>query len=402
MEPSLRLLRLLPLTLLPLWGCATVENSSAEGSPLRVTQRWVQQVGEGSDRLHLQFTPIAVGRSIIAASHQGRVIALEQERGQRLWQRDLHLPLNTGGVVANTAEKSLLLFAGDEVVIALDAIDGEEVWRYEAGGEVITPAVVSGKRALIRSGDGRLIALDVATGKQLWVYRWSVSLLTLRGNSAPVVIDDKVLFGNGEGALIALDLRRGEELWQIKVAIPRGRSELERMVDIDANIVVSGDRIYLTAYGKGMSCYNIVNGRLLWKREVGGESGAAIADSRLYLADRDGVLWSLSADDGSSFWRQPLLRRRHLTPPVVSGNYLIVGDEQGKLHWFLRQSGLPVAEVALKSFKEWFPRRVTDDRYHSLFPDSRAILAPPLVDENRVYAMDQRGVLAAFSAVVAP
>ncbi|MBF0220118.1 MAG: outer membrane protein assembly factor BamB [Gammaproteobacteria bacterium] len=367
---------------------------------LPVLQRWVRQIGEGSGGLHLHLSPVLLWDQLIATSRDGAMIALAPKTGEILWQRRLTESLYSGVVGVLNGEQKLLLVAAESSVIALDAVTGQQLWQQPLSSESGAAPVVVGDRVLQRSVDGHLAAFHLTTGKLLWQYQWSVSLLTLRGSVAPVVAQKMVLIGTGDGRLIAVDLQRGEELWILPVAEARGRSELERLVDINTEPLVVGDWIYVSPHQRGISSYNLNSGRQLWHREISGDRGATIdADKRLYLSDAAGLLWSLAASNGDTYWKQDALKSRHLTAPVLQGEYLLVGDDLGRLHWLLRRSGQLVATMQVASFTEWFPRHSSYQGYSAHVRQSRALIAPPLVDGHWVYAMDQRGVLAAYELI---
>ena len=87
----------------------------------------------------------------------------------------------------------------------------EELWSFDAGGDVeSSPAVVGGK-VYFGSGDGSVYAVDVQTGDVEWRFRTDGEIY-----SSPAVVDGLVLIGSEDGNLYALDAASGDERWRFE------------------------------------------------------------------------------------------------------------------------------------------------------------------------------------------
>src|SRR5690606_2093872 len=82
------------------------------------------------------------------------------------------------------------------------------------------------------------------------------------------------------------------------------------------------------------------NGRPLWNRDVGGYAGLALLADRLIVTDPAGTVWALDRNNGSALWKQEALARRWLTTPALQGDYIVVGDIEGYLHWIRASDGV--------------------------------------------------------------
>ena len=125
---------------------------------------------------------------------------------------------------------------------------GKLQWKVDASSEVLMPAQIAAERVIIRSVDGRISALNLADGSEKWSYKRDVPALSLRGNSQPIIKQSYIFNGLDNGRLVTLDLLDGHTIFDIAVSTPGGRSELERLVDIDGDSVLTNDSLYMASY----------------------------------------------------------------------------------------------------------------------------------------------------------
>lgn len=361
-------------------------------NPIDVTRVWALKDGQGIGSNYLKLGPVvADGRGFIT-DDTGELRAFDVKDGSTLWHTKLHLPV-TGGV--GYADQRVLVGTRRARVLALDPKTGKVLWQTTVSSEVLSPPRGSDGVVVVRTIDGRLFGLDAADGHLLWTYDRGVPVLTLRGTSAPVISNGIVIAGFDSGKLAALTLKDGTVLWEADVAIPHGRTELERMVDIDGDPVVVGDTIYVASYQGRVAAVQLDSGRLLWARDVSSYAGIAVDDKKVYVSDATGQVWALDRYSGATLWKQDKLLHRYLTAPAVYGAYVVVGDLDGYLHWMSRDDGRLVARIRISEPDDVFALlepSTGDDRY----VERRDVLAPPVVADNLLMAVDRRGVLAAY------
>lgn len=282
-------------------------------------------------------------------------------------------------------------------MVALSAADGKQIWRSEVSSEVIARPAVANGTVVVRTNDGKLFALEASSGLRRWVYDRSVPPLTLRGNSAPVIASDLVIAGSDNGRLTALQLTNGTVFWETAISHPSGKTELERMIDIDADPVVVGDVVYAVTYQGRLAAVQIGSGRILWARDMSSYTGMAVDDYRIYLSDSEGQVLALNRRNGATLWRQDKLLRRSTTRPQLDGPYLVVADYDGYLHWLSRESGKLAGRARLNAAYYLFTDEY--DGYEHVFRKENNVLARPLVAGERVIAVDRTGYLAAFRRI---
>ena len=229
----------------------------------------------------------------------------------------------------------------------LDAETGAEKWAAKVPSEIIAAPVIGQGMVLVRSNDGRITAFDPNNGERRWFWNHDLPTLTVRGNDGVVLGPGYVFVGNDDGTVAALSLGDGRPLWEQTVGQPDGRTELDRMADVDGTPALDGTTLFASSYKKQTMAIDAPSGRPLWAQEHGGAGRVGVAGDRVVVTDPAGVVWALDKTGGSALWQQPGLARRNLSGAVVHGDYAVVGDYDGYLHWLRIDNGDFGARVRL-------------------------------------------------------
>lgn len=337
---------------LVLSGCSTVKGwfgkSKDDGKPTEpaelvdftatanVSKLWSANVGKGEDRLGARQGPSAADGRVYAAAVEGGVRALDLQTGKSVWTYKSEERLSGG---PGAGDGLVVVGSLDGKVIALDAATGAEKWQAKVPSEVIAAPAIGQGLVLVRSNDGRVSAFDAASGERRWFANHDLPSLTVRGN-APVTLGPGVVFvGNDDGTVSAMGLTDGRPLWNQVVGVPEGRTELERMADVDGPVVLDDTTVYATSFKKETVAIDGPSGRPLWTRENGGAGGLGIASGSVVVADPAGTVWALDKSSGAPLWSNDKFARRSLTAPTVQGDYAVVGDFDGYLHWLRLDNG---------------------------------------------------------------
>lgn len=364
--------------LVVLAGCAATDNTEPpaplpEITPsLRIEKLWGRFIGAQTQGRYVRFRPYLADDRLVVADTRGRVWSLQVDTGKVLWKTNTGLDL-LGGV--GGGEDVVVVGARTGEAVGLRLATGEELWRRRLSSEVLAVSDIDLGVVVARTGDGKLHALTAASGEVVWQAGRQTPALSLRGASRPVLTGGLVVTGFDTGKLVLLALDRGNVLWESAVTVPTGRSELERLVDIDGEIAVDGGRIYASAYQGQVAALSQRDGRILWSRDISSYTGLALDGDNLYITDEHGAVWCLDRETGAALWRQDALRRRGLTAPAVMGDYVVVGDYQGYLHWLSKFDGRFLARVQV---------------------DEAGMLATPLVRGDTVYALGNSDQLMAW------
>ena len=303
---------------------------------LKVDRLWSVSLGGGAEHLRLALRPIVVDDVLYTASHKGDVVALSATNGRRLWSTRTKLPLSAGPEVG---EGVVVLGSSDGDVIALSAEDGKELWRQSIAAEILAQPLIVRDLVVVRTVNGRLEALSLTDGTSRWSIEESVPRLTLRGTAPPVLAGDRIIAGFDNGRVLAVDARSGEVLWETIVNAPSGRTELERLADIDAPARVSGNDVFVVGFQGRMAMLALESGQIWWARDASSYRGFAMDERTLYLTGADGVIMALRRTDGAVLWEQDALLRRSLTAPAIDGDAIVVGDLEGYVHWLDKATG---------------------------------------------------------------
>lgn len=313
-----------------------------EIAPSAVVQKlWSSSVGGGAAELGAGLVPAVAGGRAYFASPNGDIVAYDAASGRRLWDKKYEAfsggPGTDGSiVVAGTIDGAL---------IAVDAESGSELWRARMSSEVISAPVVSGGTVVAIANDGRTHALNAKDGSQIWAVDRGVPLLSLRGNSAPILTPSSVIVAGANGTVSALALTDGRPIWEQRVGVGEGRTDLERMVDVDGRMVVLNGDLFVVGYESGAQALTVDGGRTLWQRDMSSVAGLAAANDGVFIAASDGAVWALDRRSGGALWKNEALLHRMLSAPAVMGDYVVVGDLEGYLHWFKRADG----EIAVRT-----------------------------------------------------
>jgi outer membrane protein assembly factor BamB len=337
-----------------------------------IKKHWSSKVGGDAEFLRVALRPVGDGNRIYAASFNGNVIAFDPESGKQVWRNKLDLPLASGPGVGDGL---VVVVTTDGLALALDTADGSERWRAYVGGESLATPLVSDEHVVVQTVDNRLLALSSFDGTERWSIEQSIPLLTMRGSASPVQAGRNIIAGFDNGRLLAVDISTGDVQWESMLSPPSGRSDLDRLADIDGDIAVVGQDIYAAGYHGRVASLASESGQILWARELSTYEGVTADWSNVYSTLENGEIVALNRSTGTEIWRQGALLRREPTAPVSFRNTVVVGDLEGYLHFFSNVDGEPVARVRA---------------------GKQAIISTPIVVADRLFVQSDDGTISAW------
>lgn len=401
------LLMLSLLALLPAFaGCSLINKIINRGGnvqppkeltaftpTLQVQRIWKQSVGNGAGRSGIRMAPAYADGKLYVASVGGQLEALDANTGKTIWRDDTrthgwfgfgHKRYPDAMYAGGPSVSGDLLVVGtlDGHVYGMDAATGKQRWAAELSNEVVSPPSIDEGVVYARTNDGRIYALDGATGQRKWVNDQSeVPLLSLRGNGPLLVAHGVVFFGTDDGKLIAARADTGSIQWQQVLAKGEGRSDIEKLNDADGALDLDGNTLYATAYHGQLTSVDAPSGRVNWNHPFSSYVGVAEAGGHLIGVDDQSLVWAFDAATGANMWKQDALEYRWLTAPAIQGQYAVLGDLEGYVHWLDLKDGKIAARERLSK---------------------GAIRARPLVVGDTVFVEDQSGDLAAYRIATSP
>ncbi|HWZ64118.1 MAG TPA: outer membrane protein assembly factor BamB [Steroidobacteraceae bacterium] len=344
-------------------------------STLRVARVWSATVDDKKAlKLRLGLTLSVADDRVYAAGHKGDVVALALASGHQLWRTHLKAPLS-GGTAAG--DGLVLIGSSDGQLFALDAANGSRRWSVRVNGEVLAPAAIAAHLIALRTVDGKLHALSPVDGHELWVQQQQVPRLSLRGTARPVIVGDVVLSGFDNGKILAVSSGDGSVQWEANVAPPHGRTELERLDDIDTAVRVSGQDVYTVGFQGKVAMLALDNGQIWWSHDASSYRSLTLDDDALYMTSADGEIVALRTRTGAELWRQKALLHRGLTAPAAMDDdkALVTADFQGYVHWLDKATGALAARASSGKAR---------------------VSAAPLVVGDMVLVINDRGQISAF------
>ncbi len=366
-----------------LGGCSVFGDKDDEEKPAElvefeqrvgVRKAWSASVGGDGKGLRLGLVPATNGARVFVASNEGRVVAFDAITGDRVWQVETELPLSGGPGVGRDR---IALGTSEGQLVALAIESGEILWNVNMGSEVLSAPAFTQDRIITRTGDGSLIALDADTGDMLWDVRKRVQGLTLRGAASPVVSGELVITGFDDGTLGAYQVASGLPAWERATAERRGRTEFDRLADVDGRVATVGEDVFVVGFQGTASLLSSTDGAPVWRQDLSSHESVAVDWSRVYVSRaNDDAVVALGRRTGVIEWQQDSLSLREVSGPAVAGSVVIVGDFDGYVHFMDAASGEFVAR-----------RRVSDAR----------IVAAPLVVGELVYVLASDGTLVAYA-----
>ena len=342
---------------------------------LEIREVWSHKVGRGTERLRLGLAPVSDGERIYVGSHDGTAAAFGLTDGEEFWTVKTDEPLAAGPGIGSGV---VVFGTSDGTLVALDAETGETRWLRPVASEVLAPPVVGQDIVVFRTVDGRLNAVSIETGDDLWTVVQTLPVLTLRGNSAPIIIGNTVIAGFDNGRVGAYELDTGISVWEIALASPTGRSEIDRLVDVGMDLEVFGNDVYAATFQGRAAAIDLGQGAVIWQQDLSSFTGIGVDLQNVYVTDDASIVYALDRLTGIERWRQDELRLRGLTAATRYRETVVVADYQGYVHWLAGTDGSFAAR-----------RRAA----------SSAIVAQPLAIGPIVYVQSEDGTVAAFEIV---
>ncbi|MDD4914884.1 MAG: outer membrane protein assembly factor BamB [Methylococcales bacterium] len=340
---------------------------------IQIDMLWKESVGDGADQIKLKLIPAISASRLYVADHKGLLQARQLAGGDLIWETRTSYPFAAGPVIG---QQYLIIGSSHGEVVAYDFATGEQKWSTTVSSEVLAVPVVTKGKIILRTTDGKIIVLSESDGALLWSAEHSVPALSIRGAGAPLVQDDVMIFGCANGKLMALQLSDGKTLWEVTITIPSGRSEVERLVDLDTDPIAAHGTLFISSYQGGTSAVSSADGEVIWRNDNVSTYTGITADYRyLYLSDNRSEVWQLDQRNGAALWKQKELHNRQLTEAVVYQNYVVVGDFEGYVHWLSTADGRLMGRIKISK---------------------EPIEARPVIVDGIVYIYAKDGTLAAL------
>ncbi|BBP46484.1 hypothetical protein THMIRHAS_18570 [Thiosulfatimonas sediminis] len=278
---------------------------------------------------------------VFVANSQGFVTALQKDNQSRwtdqvAWESRLDEVITAGPTLDGS---NLYVGTAKGRLKALNPRTGELQWQVQLSSEILSKPVVFDNAVFTRTVDGKVYSLNRRDGKVIWVAEHQMPSLSLRGAPQVLPTEDFVFVAWETGIVQALSTVSGELQWEARIAIPAGRTDLERMVDVQANLQLRDGVLYALGYHGKLAAINPANGNFIFLKEVSGLRDFVIDEQAVYLVDENDVLYAFDAKSGAQLWKQQSMKNRFIGDLAMYQNQLLVTDSWGYLHWFNKLQG---------------------------------------------------------------
>ena len=373
--------RILPIVLLALVAACSKDKDPdrpaklvAFPEGLKIQKVWSEKVGGTKVPMRLGLALDVEGDTVYAAGEKGDIEAFKLQTGHREWETRTKMPL--GGAVG-FGDGKIVVGSTDGDVVALDARTGQRLWSTNVAAEILAAPAVSPKLVLVRGVNGKLHALAMADGHELWQQQQSVPKLSLRGTASPAIVGDVAVTGFDNGRVVATSLSDGASVWETQLQIPAGKTDIDRLADVDTRAQIIDNDIYVVGFQGKVAMMALDSGQIWWSHDTSSYRGVALDQDTVYVSTAAGEVVALKRRTGIEVWRQKGIAHRGLSGPAVAGDAIVVADFQGYVHWLDRSTGAIIGRT-----------RAGKVRYTN----------PPVYADGLLLLLNDRGVIDAFRA----
>ena len=355
---------------LVLAACSSVEKPKPVelgNNPALIGVRTAWQASVGSVDFPLVLK--GIGNHVLIANSEGSVVSIDVRTGADNWRTALSVPLTAG--VGGDGRYAAVVSQSNELIV-LD--NGQEIWRQKLGALTVTPPLVAGGRVFVLSADRTMSAFDAQAGRRLWQQQRSGDPLILGEAGILTAVGDTLVAGQG-GRLTGINPQNGSVRWEASIANSRGTNEVERLADLVAGVSRDGDVVCARSFQSAVGCVDAARGRLLWSKPSVGTTGLTGDSGTIFSSESNGRLVAWKRDDGEKKWSSDKLLNRQLSAPLLVGTFLVVGENNGTLHFINKDDGSIL-------------NRVETDGY--------ALASAPVLMGTTLVAITKRGLVTAL------
>ncbi|MDO4223827.1 MAG: PQQ-binding-like beta-propeller repeat protein [Acinetobacter sp.] len=292
---------------------------------------------KNDDRLGLRMQSLAGVDYIV--DRKGEVSAYQGK--QRVWQNRVSKKGLTAGVEVKNG--AVIVANADGQIFALNQQTGEVRWTAQIASAVLTPSLIVNTTVVTLSNDGTVYGHSLESGQKLWAYKLADVEFSLRGQAKPIALDQRqVLVASSSGQVYVLDSLTGLVATQFRAAESSGRSQINRLIDVDGEpIYLPAEQALITTGFQGqLARTNLVTQRQEWLVDISSsQSPATDGKERVFVSASNGKLAAYHLATGRELWVNEQLLRRKLSNPVWFNGVLVVGDLDGILHIINAETG---------------------------------------------------------------
>ena len=293
---------------------------------IKISVEW-KKTNKGENEIG-NFLPDFSSQNLFFSDASGNVSSINANNGIQNWSTELNFLAS--GTAAGFGIVVISDIEGN--VIALDQKDGTELWSSNVKGEVLSKVAIDAQLVVVKTGSGELLGLNKENGQIEWSYRSKLPLLTVRGSSSPVIVDNMIYVSFDNGRLSVFELNTGFQVWDGAISYVSGVSELENLIDSDSDPVVDGTLIYTTNYQGNLNIFDTTQKRSVWSYETSSFYSPILTRGMITVIEANSGIRSFSVKTLQESWMNEDYINRGLSNAVTFKGNLVLGDFEGYIH----------------------------------------------------------------------
>ena len=298
----------------------------------------VWSFGLGGLREHdaTRLQPAIDGDQLFVVDAAGDLYALDKTTGRENWKVELEKNI-TGGVTA--MDDRLVVGTGKSELLLLSQSDGQIIWNVELTEEILSLPQIADGLVIVQTTGGKLYGLELEDGARRWVYEVTLPALTVRGTASPINQGEVSIAGFSTGKIAVIDNEKGGLIWEKPVSLPKGKTELERVVDVDSTPLLKHDVIYAASYQGELTAFRLYTAKKVWSKSLSTLNDLSWGETQIFVTDVNSKVHAIDPSSGATTWTQNELHHRKLNAPTVWKDYVLVADFEGYIHIISRSNG---------------------------------------------------------------
>lgn len=236
-----------------------------------------------------------------------------------------------------------LVFADEEGQVRMVTQDLTPVWNLALNALVTEAPLVTDERVFVQSVDGRISAIERITGRLLWSFQDAEPELTLTGTSRPVLIatpqGDALVSGLANGKLVAINVVDGSVIWEYRITRASGKTEVSRLVDVDAQPTLIGNRLIAASYQGDLVVIDAPSGRVMQAKPFSTYRSILADDDLWFGVKANSYVVAMDPATLEERWVNDDFEFRQVSELVKLDDVLVMTDREGWLHVLDAQNG---------------------------------------------------------------
>lgn len=280
---------------------------------------------------------------IYLATDYGSLIALDINTAQKKWEFSplkSKRPKKLFFSPVTHAQSHVFFTNQTDTLYALNAENGELMWKFEDSDKITCPPLVSKKYGLLFIGvlsgifwkKGAVLGLDIKTGEIIWEFSCKNEITSQPAYSETA---DQIIFGDETGMIISVSVTTKKERWRCQVD----------GINTSSFLFPDKQKVMFGTQSGFLYTLNVLTGQVLGKIKVGGKiwNTPTIYGNNICFSSSDKGIYSFSIMDGKLNWFYDTPSRVYASPVLFEGK-LLVGSSDGQVLELDSTNGVKISE----------------------------------------------------------